>query len=48
LERVEGGTTVSEQTYRCDLCGERFETDDELRDHWQKTHEAREPITTRA
>ena len=35
---------MSEQTYRCDLCGERFETDDELRDHWEQTHETREPI----
>jgi hypothetical protein len=35
---------MSEQTYRCDLCGERFETDDELREHWEQTHETREPI----
>jgi len=35
---------MSEHTYRCDLCGERFETDDELRDHWEHTHETREPI----
>ncbi len=36
------------QTYRCDLCAERFETEDALRDHWQGTHEmheTREPVT---
>jgi predicted nucleic acid-binding Zn ribbon protein len=35
---------MSEHSYRCDLCGARFETDEALREHWQSTHEAREPI----
>jgi hypothetical protein len=37
---------MSEQTYRCDLCAERFETEDALRDHWLEMHEAREPVAT--
>ena len=35
---------MSEQTYRCDVCGAGFETDEQLRDHWEETHETREPI----
>jgi hypothetical protein len=31
--------TSEEHTYRCDLCGDRFETEDQLRDHWDRTHE---------
>ena len=31
---------MSERTYRCDLCGERFDSDEDLRDHWQATHES--------
>ncbi len=39
---------MSDQTYRCDLCAERFETEDALREHWQGSHETletREPVT---
>ena len=27
-------------THRCDLCGETFESDEELRDHWDARHAA--------
>jgi predicted nucleic acid-binding Zn ribbon protein len=39
VQGTEGGITVSDQ-YRCDVCGERFDTQDKLREHWQATHES--------
>jgi hypothetical protein len=27
-------------TYRCDLCGETFEREEDLRDHWEARHAA--------
>ena len=31
---------MNDQTYRCDVCGERFGSEDELRRHWDATHES--------
>jgi hypothetical protein len=31
---------MDDQTYRCDLCGETFEAEDQLREHWEATHES--------
>jgi hypothetical protein len=42
---------MNEQSQRCDLCGARFDTAEQLRDHWDQTHETqdtREPIGTSA
>jgi C2H2-type zinc finger len=27
------------ETYRCDLCGDRFASQDDLRAHWEATHD---------
>jgi hypothetical protein len=32
--------TRAEHTRRCDICGAQFETDEQLRDHWERIHEA--------
>jgi hypothetical protein len=32
--------TLDDHTRRCDLCGAQFETDEQLRDHWESVHEA--------
>jgi hypothetical protein len=39
---------MNEHSYRCDLCGERFDSDEQLREHWLEAHETREPVTTTA
>jgi len=31
-------TTTDTSTYRCDLCGEMFDTEERLKQHWDAQH----------
>jgi hypothetical protein len=39
---------TNDERFRCDVCGERYESQDELRKHWLEAHEDREAVDASA